>query len=693
MLSKQLFNALNFEPKRLVYPSSWIQHIPFAHFVVTVLRPKLVVELGVHSGNSFCAFCQAVVENRLTSETKCYGIDTFQGEVHSGFYDESVYVDIKGFVTDNFPDFAFLRKGTFAENIAKFGDGSIDLLHIDGLHTYDEVKNDFNVWLPKVSNNGVVLFHDIEVRSGDFGVWRLWEEIKRDFLLTFEFSYGHGLGVLVLAENELSNKLAVFGARLEKSFQPAAIKLQNQYEKQQLVLENYELTAERDKLWEARLWFEHQYENLLESEPYCLGSSLICFLRWDNPWFHFRQLVRFLIPVCLMLRIRELKGSAKKFYNERVLFSDFSKRCLAKFRKRFTKPIKISQQSWSGPLVSVIVTCYNYGIYLDRVLGCLEAQSWHNFEIIFIDDGSTDPETIVRVDELKKLQQPNLMVMQQPNQGVIAARNNAIAKARGKYIFPLDADDTIEKTFLEKCLFFLENSPEHFFVYAWTSSAGADEFIWETRDSSPVSVLEENRMGCAVFRKTAFSQVGGYNPVMADGYEDWELCANLVAHGYIGRVIKEPLYHYYVKPGTRNYHAIKKHEALKLKIGDLHRKTIKVQEKRLLRLAHQSYQVNHSLVNLVADNRAGEKSILLDLYKDDGLTPAILKDIVLKVEKFSVAVLLTLDRRWSKFFILPNPDNLFVYYPEEYHPEHDVEPFYNYLQQRYQPQRVALCDL
>ncbi len=289
-----------------------------------------------------------------------------------------------------------------------------------------------------------------------------------------------------------------------------------------------------------------------------------------------------------------------------VWVTDLGKDLSAEFRKRSIKPIEINQQPWSGPLVSVIVTCYNYGAYLKPVLSCLEAQSWKNFEIILIDDGSTDPKTVAQIDELKKQQSSQFKVMQQSNQGVIAARNNAIAKARGKYIFPLDADDTIEKTFLEKCLLFLENSPEHLFVYTWTNSTGADAFIWETRDSSPISSLEENRMGYAIFRKSAFDQVGGYNPVMAGGYEDWELCVNLVAHGYIGRVIREPLYNYYVKPGARNYHAIKKHEDLKSKIGGLHRATIKAQEKRLLKLACQPYRVNHYLVNLGAGEKAAE---------------------------------------------------------------------------------------
>jgi glycosyltransferase involved in cell wall biosynthesis len=359
---------------------------------------------------------------------------------------------------------------------------------------------------------------------------------------------------------------------------------------------------------------------------------------------------------------------------------------------RSIEPEESNQRPWPGPLVSVIITCYNYGAYLDRVLGCLEAQSWQNFEIILLDDGSTDPDTRVRVEALRKLQQSNLKIMQQSNQGVIAARNNAIAKACGKYIFPLDADDTIDKTFLEKCLLFLENSPEHFFVYTWTRSTGADEFIWETRDSYPALSLEENKMGYAVFQKTAFVQIDGYNPIMDGGYEDWELCVKLVAHGYVGRVIREPLYNYHVKLGARNYQARKKHEDLKAKIGDLHRKSIKVQNKRLLKLAYQPYRVNHSLLNLVAHNRVGEKRVLLDLYHDDAVSPTVLKDILLWVENSSVPVLLTLDRRWCKFFILPVSDNLFIYYPTEYHPEHDVEPFYNYLQQRYQPKRVALND-
>ena len=82
----------------------------------------------------------------------------------------------------------------FSEALGEFPDGSIDLLHIDGLHTYDDVKDDFESWLPKLSQNGVILFHDVILRDRGFGVWKLWDEIAwthNSFL--FEFGFGLGL--------------------------------------------------------------------------------------------------------------------------------------------------------------------------------------------------------------------------------------------------------------------------------------------------------------------------------------------------------------------------------------------------------------------------------------------------------------------------------------------------------------------
>ncbi len=362
-------------------------------------------------------------------------------------------------------------------------------------------------------------------------------------------------------------------------------------------------------------------------------------------------------------------------------------------------PVAGRPRPWSGPLVSVIITCYNYGRYLDRVLGALASQTWRNFETILVDDGSDDPATVTMVTELEKRQQPGFKVIRQENQGVIAARQRGVAVARGKYIFPLDADDTIEKTFLEKCLFFLEHTLGNTFVYTWTRTTGRDGFIWPTRDCPPGPVLNENRMGYAVFSRSAYNLVGGYNPVMAGGYEDWELCVNLVAHGFCGRVIREPLYNYLVKPGARNFHANRQHEELRRRIAELHRTAIASRWSILCGQARSSGYRDEALENLLFPAPAGageeEKAWLLDLSRSPRgkVTAELLAEICSRSAAITGRVLLLLDHPRPEIFLGPVPENLFIYSPAEYHPGQRSEPFSRYLELRYRPEPLNLNEI
>ena len=179
-------------------PSVWHGHVTFAHWIMAACQPRRVVELGTHYGVSFLAFCNAA--QRLDIEVQCVAIDTWAGDEHTGAYSEQIYADLSRFVSARFPGFARLMRDYFDLALHKFAEGSIDLLHIDGLHTYEAVSHDLEAWLPKMSPNGVILFHDIAVRDRDFGVWRLWQEITPRFP-NFRFEHSAGLGVLAVGSN------------------------------------------------------------------------------------------------------------------------------------------------------------------------------------------------------------------------------------------------------------------------------------------------------------------------------------------------------------------------------------------------------------------------------------------------------------------------------------------------------------
>jgi O-antigen biosynthesis protein len=179
-------------PEQLAQVSAWFEHGPFAFWITDVLRPSQFVELGTHTGYSFFCFCQTIKKLKLS--TKCVAVDTWKGDEHSYFYGEEIFDSVVR-TNEKYKRFSRLLRSTFDDALSKFPSKSIDLLHIDGRHFYDDVKHDYESWLPKLTDHAIVLFHDTNVRERDFGVWKLFKELKRKHT-SFEFLHGHGLGVL-----------------------------------------------------------------------------------------------------------------------------------------------------------------------------------------------------------------------------------------------------------------------------------------------------------------------------------------------------------------------------------------------------------------------------------------------------------------------------------------------------------------
>lgn len=179
----------------------WAGHKYFAYDLISNVKPQKIVELGTEYGTSLWSFSQAVKDQQIFAELDA--IDTWTGDVHIGHYGEEVFKKVKEIQNKFYPELKInLIRETFDEALKFFGDNSIDILHIDGTHTYEAVKHDFENWFPKVKDGGIILFHDIVVIRDDFGVYKFWKELK-DKYQTIEFCYSYGLGVLFKGDNEL----------------------------------------------------------------------------------------------------------------------------------------------------------------------------------------------------------------------------------------------------------------------------------------------------------------------------------------------------------------------------------------------------------------------------------------------------------------------------------------------------------
>ena len=190
-ISNPEFQADTVCPMNPVWP--WGGHRNFAYDLVRWMQPRRIVELGVHWGTSFFTFAQAIKDARLSTEL--IGVDTFKGDEHAGEYGEEVLGAVRTVIDRYFRDAAItLHRMFFTEALPLVPDESVDLLHIDGLHTHEAVRFDFEHWMPKLAPQGVMLFHDTAPTTG-YGSAEFWKDISSRHP-GFAFEHSWGLGVL-----------------------------------------------------------------------------------------------------------------------------------------------------------------------------------------------------------------------------------------------------------------------------------------------------------------------------------------------------------------------------------------------------------------------------------------------------------------------------------------------------------------
>ncbi len=203
------------------------------------------------------------------------------------------------------------------------------------------------------------------------------------------------------------------------------------------------------------------------------------------------------------------------------------------------------------PRVSVIIPCFNGGAFIDEAVESVLRQTYRDREVIIVDDGSTDGETR---DKLGSWERAGLQVVHTPNRGSAAARNTAIAHASGEFILPLDSDDRIHETYVEKAISATDADKDLGIVYCKAAFFGERTDEWNLPEYSFERILLENMIFCsAMFRRADAQHAGGYNVNMKIGYEDWDFWLSLIRLGRKVYRIPEILFFYRQRQGSRDH--------------------------------------------------------------------------------------------------------------------------------------------
>jgi glycosyltransferase involved in cell wall biosynthesis len=283
------------------------------------------------------------------------------------------------------------------------------------------------------------------------------------------------------------------------------------------------------------------------------------------------------------------------------------------------------------PLVSVIIPCFNYGRFLGDAIASVRAQTLRDIEIIVVDDGSTDAVTHDVMAALEGVD--DIILLRQENQGAPAARNAGLRIARGIYVCCLDADDTMEPTYLEKCVLLMEGNAGVSLAYSWLRVTGSEERVWKSESLDLDRLRYYNHVSIsAVFRREVGLSGGGFCAAMREGYEDWEFWLRLGSEGHRGEVIPETLVNYRRHPAAFMNRARKRHAEL---FDTIYRRNKAVFEdagaRRAIRGGYRDRPVSDPFANLNDPGQYDQSQPAVVLVLSRAAPPGLLEGVALMV--------------------------------------------------------------
>jgi len=519
--------------------SAWSGHNFFAYDLVSNIKPKIIVELGTQKGNSLFSFAQAIKDNKL--DTELHGIDSWEGDEHTGHYTDDVYKSFLNISNRYYKDVKIVpNKMYFDDALSKFEDNSIDILHIDGLHTYEAVKHDFETWLPKVNKKeGIVLFHDVCEEAKGFEVYILWEELRKIYN-TVTFEQYHGLGVLFVSKNNkiINDNIEQFWIKyyyslskiqdLEKELLDKETHIRNIATESQARLKktkellkekrDYEKVAKEYRTFkQTKIWKGLTIYRKIKRYSRNFFINIIK----DGPFITIKRIIK---------RIKHVVEYRQRLAKEKDPYKYWVKANKITLNKRRQIKKELEKLEYK-PLISIVMPVYNVDIkWIKEAVKSIKNQIYINWELCIADDASTSDELRNYLRKLSKGSKVKI-TFRKKNGHISEASNSALELATGEFVALMDNDDIIHPHALSEVAKLLNEKKDTDLIYSDEDKLdikGKRVEPFFKPDWCPDLFMSTNYMShLSVIRKELIDKVGGFRKGY-EGSQDYDLFLRII---------------------------------------------------------------------------------------------------------------------------------------------------------------------
>jgi len=590
------FNPLN-HPILLSHPllpesTDQVAFAPLAMVLIDLLRPRAFVELGGGNGFLYCSFCQAVRELQL--DCRCFRISPEGKQDDSG---GKSFAEMKEHHDAFYHGFSSLIQNNFDSALPQFKEKSIDLLHLENAQSYEAVKQIIEVWLPKMSDRGVMILGNTNLYDSGFDVWRLWKEIKARHP-HFEFAQQGGLGVFAVGNNVPAGLQALLqasdaeaslireffsqtgerlGSRLQNNLSDNGLQsrvkdlsLQLQGKKDELAEKESTIKALIEELGlaekeaEKARWDANQFSagmnqmsvriNYLSDKESRLNDILNSRAwRWVCHYGRFKN--RFITPAYRLIKpapAEEISAKPtstdeyRKWIDEYDTLSDSDRQAIRARIESFEYQ----------PLMSVIMPVYDVDEkWLRAAIESVRRQLYANWELCIADDASHKPHVRATLEEYMAKDPRIKVVFRQQNGHISAASNSALELTNGDFAVLLDHDDEIPEHALYMVVEELNAHPETDLIYSDEDKIGEQDERCGPHfkpEYSPDLLFSYNMIShLGVYRTSILKKIGGFREGF-EGSQDYDLALRVIEQIPASHIrhIPHVLYHWRAIPGS-----------------------------------------------------------------------------------------------------------------------------------------------